>query len=70
MSYSQGDKVKWEWGNGEGTGTVQKKYTQKITLKIDGSDVTRDADNDNPAYKIEQEDGSEVLKKESELKKA
>ena len=68
--YSEGDKVKWSWGNGTGTGKVVKKYTQKITLKIDGSEVTRDASDDEPAYKIEQEDGDEVLKSGSELQKA
>ncbi|MFW2587025.1 DUF2945 domain-containing protein [Sagittula sp. SSi028] len=68
--FDEGDSVKWEWGNGEGTGTVQKKYTQKITLKIKGTEVTRDADDDNPAYKIKQDDGDEVLKKGSELSAA
>ena len=68
--YSEGDKVKWDWGNGTGTGKVVKKYTQKITLKIDGNEVTRDASDDEPAYKIEQEDGDEVLKSGSELQKA
>ena len=68
--YSEGDKVKWNWGNGTGTGKVVKKYTQKITLKIDGNEVTRDASDDEPAYKIEQEDGDEVLKSGSELQKA
>ncbi|MEM8576630.1 MAG: DUF2945 domain-containing protein [Pseudomonadota bacterium] len=70
MAYSEGDKVEWEWGNGKGTGTVAKVYTQKITLKIKGSEVTRDASDDEPAYKIEQEDGDEVLKSHSEVKKA
>ncbi|MFQ6551613.1 DUF2945 domain-containing protein [Aestuariibius insulae] len=68
--YSEGDKVEWNWGNGTGTGTVQKKYTQKITLKIDGNEVTRNASDDEPAYKIEQDDGDEVLKSGSELSKA
>jgi hypothetical protein len=70
MSYNEGDKVRWEWGNGSATGTVQKKYTQKITLTIKGTEVTRDADDDNPAYRIEQSDGDEVLKSDSELEKA
>ena len=68
--YSDGDKVTWNWGNGTGTGTVQQKYTQRRTLKIEGSEITRNADDDNPAYKIEQEDGSIVLKSHSELSKA
>ena len=70
MSYSEGDKVKWDWGNGTGTGTIQKVYTQKRTLKIDGSEVTRDASEDCPSYRIEQDDGAEVFKSHSEVKKA
>ncbi|MAQ85245.1 DUF2945 domain-containing protein [Psychromarinibacter halotolerans] len=68
--YDEGDKVEWDWGNGTGTGTVQKVYTQKTTIKAQGSEVTRNADEDNPAYRIEQSDGDEVLKSESELRKA
>ncbi len=70
MSYSEGDKVKWNWGNGTGTGKVTKVYHQKITKKIGGSEITRDASKDDPAYLIDQEDGDEVLKGESELTKA
>ena len=68
--YDEGDKVEWDWGNGTGTGTVQKVYTQKTTIKAQGSEVTRNADEDNPAYRIEQDDGSEVFKSHSELEKA
>ncbi len=70
MSYNEGDKVKWNWGNGTGTGEIQKVYTQKITRKIKGNEVTRDASEDEPAYFIEQSDGDEVLKSHSEVKKA
>ena len=70
MSYQEGTKVEWDWGNGTGTGKIVKKYTQKITLKLQGSDVTRKASDDEPAYKIEQDDGAEVLKSGSELRKA
>mgnify|MGYP005824494113 FL=1 len=70
MSYQTGTKVEWDWGNGTGTGEIVKKYTQKITLKLQGSEVTRKASDDEPAYKIEQDDGSEVLKSGSELRKA
>ncbi|HCQ59693.1 MAG TPA: DUF2945 domain-containing protein, partial [Sulfitobacter sp.] len=68
--YQTGTKVEWDWGNGTGTGKIVKKYTQKITLKLQGSEVTRKASDDEPAYKIEQDDGSEVLKSGSELRKA
>ena len=70
MSYQTGTKVEWDWGNGTGTGKIVKKYTQKITLKLQGSEVTRKACDDEPAYKIEQDDGTEVLKSGSELRKA
>ncbi|WOI55569.1 DUF2945 domain-containing protein [Palleronia sp. LCG004] len=68
--YEEGDKVEWDWGNGTATATVKQKYTQKRTLKIDGNEVTRDADDDDPSYKLEQDDGSIVLKSHSELRKA
>ncbi|SEN31105.1 Protein of unknown function [Palleronia salina] len=68
--YDEGDTVEWDWGNGTAQGKVAQKYTQKRTLKIDGSEVTRDADDDDPAYRIEQEDGGTVLKSHSELRKA
>ena len=68
--YDEVTEVKWNWGNGEGTGKVAKCYTSKITRKIDGNAVTRNADEDNPAYYIEQEDGGAVLKSHSELEKA
>ncbi|MGB5643454.1 MAG: DUF2945 domain-containing protein, partial [Gammaproteobacteria bacterium] len=35
------------------------------TLK--GSEIVRNADADNPAYLIEQDDGDQVLKSDSEL---
>lgn len=69
-TYNVGTTVKWNWGNGTATGKVEKSYTQKITRKIDGSEITRDADDENPAYYIKQEDGSDVLKSHSELNKA
>ncbi|QFT93873.1 hypothetical protein FIU86_13565 [Roseovarius sp. THAF9] len=70
MAISQGDKVEWGWGNGTGQGEVKKVYTQKTTVKIKESEITRDADDDCPAYLIEQEDGDEVLKSASEVRKA
>ena len=68
--YSAGDKVKWKWGNGWAEGKVVRRYTDKVTLTIKGTDVTREASNDEPAYRIEQEDGGEVLKSGSELEGA
>lgn len=66
-AYREGDNVEWNWGSGTATGTVQESFTERVTRTIKGTDVTRDADADNPAYLIEQEDGDRVLKSESEL---
>ena len=70
MSYSEGTKVEWNWGNGTGTGKIVKVYTGRVTLTINGSEITRNASEDEPAYKIEQDDGDIVLKSGSELRKA
>lgn len=68
--YAKGDEVKWSWGQGEATGTVQEVFTRRVSRTIKGNEVTRNADEDNPAYLIEQDDGDRVLKSESELEKA
>lgn len=70
MSFSEGDKVKWNWGKGTGEGTVKKVYTRKTTRKIKGSEITKNGSKDCPAYFIEQEDGDQVMKLHSELEKA
>ena len=61
--YSEGAKIQWDWGNGTATGKIVAVYTQKRTLKIDGTEVTRDASEDCPSYKIEQADGQVVVKR-------
>jgi len=67
--YDEGTAVKWKWGNGYGHGKVQSRFTEKTTRKIDGSEVTRDGSEDNPAYYIRVEDGNNVLKLHSEVEK-
>lgn len=70
MAYSEGDRVKWNWGSGAASGTVKQKYTQKINrTTIKANEVTREASESDPAYYIEQDDGDEVLKGHSELEK-
>lgn len=68
--YASGDAVQWSWGSGTASGVVRKTFTSRVTRTMKGSEVTRDADDENPAYEIEQEDGDRVLKSETELKKA
>lgn len=69
-TYNKDTIVEWDWGNGTATGKVQESFTGKVTRQIDGNEVTRNADSDNPAYLIKQDDGDRVLKSHSELRKA
>jgi hypothetical protein len=55
--YQQGTWVEWDWGNGTATGKIAESYTERVSKSIDGTDVTRNADEHNPAYLIEQDDG-------------
>jgi uncharacterized protein YrrD len=68
--FSEGTQIEWDWGNGTATGKIEAVYTQKRTLKIDGNEVTRNANKDCPSYKIEQDDGQTVFKSHSEVRKA
>lgn len=68
--YSEGTEVKWKWGDGYGRGKVQSSFTEKTTRKIDGSEVTRNGSQDNPAYYITVDDANNVLKLHSEIEKA
>ncbi len=62
-----GDTVSWNWGSGTAAGTVTERFTEKVTRTIRGTEITRNATDDEPAYMIEQEDGARVLKSASEL---
>ena len=68
-SYQTSEYVKWEWGNGEGKGQIKERFEREVTRTLQGSEVTKDGGEDNPAYLIKQEDGDEVLKRGSELSK-
>ncbi len=68
--FEEGTTIAWDWGDGTAKGKIVARYTQKRTLKIDGNDVTRDASDDCPSYKIEQGDGQEVFKSHSEVRAA
>lgn len=65
--YSTDQTVSWDWGNGEAHGTIVDRFTSRVTRTIKGTEVTRNASNENPAYLIEQEDGDQVLKSHSEV---
>lgn len=60
--------VTWDWGNGTAEGYIREKFTHKVSKTLKGSEVTRNASEDDPAYLIEQSDGDKVLKSHSEIK--
>ncbi|XBQ17034.1 MAG: HVA1 family protein [Oceanicaulis sp.] len=68
-AYSTGETVKWNWGNGEGGGEVAEVHTDRVEEQIKGETIARNGSEDNPAYLIEAEDGTRVLKLHSELHK-
>ena len=68
--YAVNTEVEWKWRSGSATGKIRKKYTDHIVKTLQGSEVKRDASDNDPAYLIEQNDGSKVLKSHSEISKA
>ena len=70
MSIRKGSTVQWSWGNGTASGKVTEIHREKVTRTSKGSEITRDGSDDDPAYVIEQEDGTTVLKLRSEVEPA
>lgn len=65
-----GSNVSWKWGSSTASGKVTEVHKEKVTRKSKGESITRDGSDDNPAYVIEQEDGTTVLKLKSELQES
>ncbi|MEB3286796.1 MAG: DUF2945 domain-containing protein [Vampirovibrionales bacterium] len=65
--FSKGEHVMWRWGAHAAYGQVCEIYTEKVTRRIKGTSVTRNASPEKPAYLLVQENGQEVLKLETEL---
>ena len=66
-SFQTDQYVEWEWGNGKGKGQIKERFERDVTRTLQGSEITKDGTEDNPAYLIKQEDGDEDLKRGSEL---
>jgi len=67
MSIRVGTAVSWKWGSSEASGKVVEIHRDKVTRTTKGSEITRNGSEDDPAYVIEQEDGTTVLKLRSEV---
>ena len=70
MSIRQGTKVSWKWGSSTAEGVVKSVHHEKVTRQSKGESITRNGSDDDPAYVIEQEDGTTVLKLQSEVSRA
>ena len=68
--FSTGTRVKWNWGQGTAEGQIETVYTDDVTRTIKGTEVTRKASEQEPAYYIKQDDGDTVLKSHSEIEGA
>ena len=69
-SFQTNTKVEWNWGNGTAEGYIRNIFREKVTKTIKGSEVTRNGSEDDPAYLIEQADGTPVLKLHSEIRRS
>ena len=70
MSIRKGTEVSWKWGSSTASGTVTEVHHEKVTRTTKGSEITRNGSDDDPAYVIEQDDGTTVLKLRSEVEQA
>ncbi len=70
MSIREGSQVSWSWGSSTATGKVTEVHREKVTRSSKGSEITRNGSDDDPAYVIEQDDGTIVLKLRSEVEQA
>ncbi|MEL7690695.1 DUF2945 domain-containing protein [Citromicrobium bathyomarinum] len=67
-SFQSDQYVQWDWGNGTAKGQIKERFEREVTRTLQGSEITRNGTEDDPAYLIRQEDGDEVLKLGSEIK--
>ena len=70
MVIRTGTTVKWKWGSSWAEGTVKEVHREEVSRTTKGVKVTRKGSDDDPAYVIEQEDSTTVLKLQSEVERA
>jgi hypothetical protein len=67
MTIRTGTTVTWHWGAATAEGTVTAIHPRPVVRRIKGVRITRLGSPEDPAYEIEQDDGSTVLKLRSEV---
>lgn len=63
----EGIKVSWKWGKGVAKGIIRERFDRSVTITSKGAKVTRHGTPQNNALFIVQENGTELLKLESEV---
>jgi hypothetical protein len=66
----KGTKVSWKYGTGSATGKIESVHKEPITHKIKGHDIHRNGSATDPALVIVQDNGTKVIKLQSEVKTA
>jgi hypothetical protein len=69
MSIRRGTTVTWRWSAGTAEGKVTAIHPRPVVRRIKGARITRVGSPEDPAYEIEQADGSRVLKLRSEVER-
>jgi Hypervirulence associated proteins TUDOR domain len=69
MTIRTGTKVRWKWGSSWAEGKVAEVHHSDVSRTTKGERITRHGSDDNPAYVIEQDDGTVVLKLASEVER-
>lgn len=70
MAIRVGTTVTWSGGSSHAQGTVTEVHHERVSRTTKGEKVTRNGTDDDPAYVIEQDDGTVVLKLRSEVERA
>ena len=65
----KGTEVTWKWGKGTAEGKVKEIFERTISITSKGTKVTRKGTPENKALYITQENGTELLKLESEVER-
>lgn len=65
-----GTIVKWKWGRRYAQGKVTEVHHGEVSRTTKGNQIKRRGSEDNPAYVIEHDDGTTVLKLRSEVERA
>ncbi|SCZ32567.1 DUF2945 domain-containing protein [Afifella marina] len=67
QTYRKGESVEWRFGGWTSRGRIVEVFTRPVARSLEGHEIVRNADAENPAYLIEQDDESRVMKSHCEL---